>query len=93
MKNIIKKISLFLMCALCVISFACCFSSDPTDGSDLPNSESDYVQESNESQGNNESQENNESQGSDGGQESDSSDLSGESQGDENELPRVPYGA
>ena len=81
MKNIIKKISLFLMCALCVISFACCFSSDPTDGSDLSNSESDYVQESNGSQE------------SDGGQESDSSDSSGESQGDENELPRVPYGA
>ena len=64
MKKIIQKLSLFLLCATCVVAFTCCATKPQ-------NSEASDSQSTNVS---------------------DESSSDSGTQGDENELPRVPYG-
>ena len=64
MKQNIKKLSLFLLCVMCIMAFACC-ATEPQD-SGVPDSQSST-------------------------EASDESSSDSGTQGDENELPRVPY--
>ena len=94
MKKIMKKIGLYLFCALCVISFACCAPSNVTGGSGSQNNASDSTQNGSGTQGGSGTQDGSGSQDGSGTQDSNPSDSGNDTQGgDENELPRVPYGA
>ena len=89
----IKKIGLYLLCALCLMCFACCAQPDSTGGSSSQNTASDSMQGDSTSQDLSASYSSDDSQEDNSSQDSSSSYLSDDSQEDENELPRVPYGA
>lgn len=80
MKNLIKRIALYLLCAFCLICFACCEQPDLTGSTGSQDAAADNIQEDNSSQDTaaDSIQDDNSSQNNSGAQ-------------DENELPRVPY--
>ena len=97
MKNIIKRFSLFLLCAICVTAFACCFldglASDSSQNSSVEiNSEvsdSSKIEDSSNVQQESDSMVS--SEDSSEAETPDSSVSSSAEEEDENELPRVPY--
>ena len=98
MERIMKRIGLYLFCVLCVMCFACCAQPDATGSSTPQNTASDSVlddsgsQNSGSSDSSDDTQDSGSSDSSDDTQDS-STDSSDNTQEDENELPRVPYGA
>ena len=70
MKNMIKKIGFYLLCALCAVCFSCCALTQQTSSSEQQDTASNSIPDS-----------------------SSLYDSSNDTQEDENELPRVPYGA
>ncbi len=81
MKNLMKRIALYLLCTLWVICFACCGQPDSTGSTGSQDTVADSIQDDNSSQDTaaDSIQDDNSSQNNSGAQ-------------DENELPRVPYG-
>ena len=91
MKNIIKRFSLFLLCAICVTAFTCCF----LDGSSSDSSQNSSVEINSEVSDSSDAQQESDgivsSESSSETETPDSSVSSNTEEEDENELPRVPY--